>query len=334
MENEVVAKRTIGERLFALAQDFGKLLKTKKFWWELFIMTAGMFVASIAVYFFLIPSKLIVGSITGLSLVIGKLFPILSVGNIIFVINAILLVLSFLLIGNEFGAKTVYTALILGPFIDLLSWLFPMQESLFSTTIVGTGQVIADPWFDLLCFVLILSASQAILFSINASTGGLDILAKIVNKYMHINLGTAVSIAGGAICCTAFLINDVGLVIIGLLGTWLNGIIVTYFMGEMSSKIRVYIITDEYEKIINFVTGYIHRGVTLQRVIGGYSKKEKMELKIILDQDDYARLIDFMAKENIQSFMAADKVSAIMGLWNDKRAQAMSRKQACKEKRP
>ena len=217
MENEVVAKRTIGERLFALAQDFGKLLKTKKFWWELFIMTAGMFVASIAVYFFLIPSKLIVGSITGLSLVIGKLFPILSVGNIIFVINAILLVLSFLLIGNEFGAKTVYTALILGPFIDLLSWLFPMQESLFSTTIAGTGQVIADPWFDLLCFVLILSASQAILFSINASTGGLDILAKIVNKYMHINLGTAVSIAGGAICCTAFLINDVGLVIIGLL---------------------------------------------------------------------------------------------------------------------
>lgn len=149
---------------------------------------------------------------------------------------------------------------------------------------------------------------------------------------MHINLGTAVSIAGGAICCTAFLINDVGLVIIGLLGTWLNGLIVTYFMGEMSSKIRVYIITDEYEKIINFVTGYIHRGVTLQRVIGGYSKKEKMELKIILDQDDYARLIDFMAKENIQSFMAADKVSAIMGLWNDKRAQAMSRKQACKEK--
>ena len=242
------------------------------------------------------------------------------------------MVLSFLLIGNEFGAKTVYTALILGPFIDLLSWLFPMQESLFSTTIAGTGQVIADPWFDLLCFVLILSASQAILFSINASTGGLDILAKIVNKYLHINLGTAVSIAGGAICCTAFLINDVGLVIIGLLGTWLNGLIVTYFMGEMSSKIRVYIITDEYEKIINFVTGYIHRGVTLQRVIGGYSKKEKMELKIILDQDDYARLIDFMAKENIQSFMAADKVSAIMGLWNDKRAQAMSRKQAYKEK--
>ena len=96
MENEAVAKKTIGERLVELAQDFGKLLKTKKFWWELFIMTAGMFVASIAVYFFLIPSKLIVGSITGLSLVIGKLFPILSVGNIIFVINAILLVLSFL----------------------------------------------------------------------------------------------------------------------------------------------------------------------------------------------------------------------------------------------
>ena len=150
------------------------LLATKKFWIELFILTAGMFVASIAVYYFLIPSKLIIGSITGLSLVFAKLIPVVSVGTYIFIINAILLVLAFLLIGNEFGVKTVYTALILGPMVDLIGKICPVDQSFFAETIEGTGQVILNPWFDLLAFVLVLSASQSILFSINASTGGLD----------------------------------------------------------------------------------------------------------------------------------------------------------------
>lgn len=184
----------------------GGLLKTKKFWVELIIMTLGMFVAALGVYFFLIPSKLIVGSITGLSLVIAKLLPFISVGNVIFIINAILLVLSFILIGNEFGAKTVYTALILGPMIDFLGKIFPMSESMFAQHLASHG-IVANPWFDLLCFVLILSASQSILFSINASTGGLDILAKIINKYTGVSLGTSVTFAGAAICCTAFAIN-------------------------------------------------------------------------------------------------------------------------------
>ncbi len=162
------------------------LLKSRKFWVELVIMTVGMFVAALGVYFFLIPSKLIVGSITGLSLVLAKLLPFVSVGIVIFIINAVLLVLSFILIGNEFGAKTVYTALILGPMIDFIGKIFPMSDSMF--TIYVGSQAIANPWFDLLCFVLILSASQSILFSINASTGGLDILAKIINKYTGISL--------------------------------------------------------------------------------------------------------------------------------------------------
>lgn len=181
------------------------LLKSRKFWVELVIMTVGMFVAALGVYFFLIPSKLIVGSITGLSLVLAKLLPFVSVGIVIFIINAVLLVLSFVLIGNEFGAKTVYTALILGPMIDFIGKIFPMSDSMF--TIYVGSQAIANPWFDLLCFVLILSASQSILFNINASTGGLDILAKIINKYTGISLGASVTFAGGAICLLLLLLT-------------------------------------------------------------------------------------------------------------------------------
>lgn len=293
-----------------------ELLATKKFWVELLIMTLGMFVAAMGVYFFLIPSKLIVGSITGLSLVISKLLPFLSVGTVIFVINVILLILSFLLIGNEFGAKTVYTALILGPMVDFLGVIVPIKGSMFAVEVAG--QMIANPWFDLLCFVVILSASQSILFSINASTGGLDILAKIINKYTGLNLGAAVTIAGGAICCTAFAINDVNLVIIGLIGTWLNGLILNNFMTSMNSKTRVFITSKDYRKIQDFVINKIRRGVTLHEVIGGYSNEKSMQLEILLTREELSKLIEYLGKEDIPSFVTTDTVSEVYGLWNKK----------------
>lgn len=299
-----------------LLQTVLHLISTKKFWIELFIMTFGMFIAALGLHFFLIPSKLIVGSITGLSIVLSKLVGFISIGQMIFGINAILLILSFILIGNEFGAKTVYTALILGPMIDFISNIVPMKDSIF-TTYIGT-QAIPNPWFDLLSFVLILSASQAILFSINASTGGLDILAKIFNKYFHIQLGTAVTIAGGLICCTAFLINPVHLVVIGLIGTWLNGLILNYFMSSMNSKTRVFIISDDYVRIKTFITEHLGKGCTLHEVIGGYSGDRKIQLEVVLDKDDFGKLIDYMGKEQIPSFISSDVVSEVYGQWKKK----------------
>ena len=290
------------------------LLKSRKFWVELVIMTVGMFVAALGVYFFLIPSKLIVGSITGLSLVLAKLLPFVSVGIVIFIINAVLLVLSFVLIGNEFGAKTVYTALILGPMIDFIGKIFPMSDSMF--TIYVGSQAIANPWFDLLCFVLILSASQSILFNINASTGGLDFLAKIINKYTGISLGASVTFAGGAICCTAFAINPPYLVLIGLIGTWLNGLILNYFMMGLNVKNRVFIISKDYERIQDYVLNSLCRGVTLHEIIGGYSNQKSMQLEIVLTNEEMSSLMAFLRNEEIDSFCTCDTVSEVRGLWN------------------
>ena len=293
----------------------GELLKTKKFWVELIIMTLGMFVAALGVYFFLIPSKLIVGSITGLSIVISKLLQFISVGNVIFIINAVLLVLSFILIGNEFGAKTVYTALILGPMVDFIGTIFPMSESMFTQHLASHG-IVTNPWFDLLCFVLVLSASQSILFSINASTGGLDILAKIINKYTGINLGTSVTVAGGAICCTAFAINTPDLVIIGLIGTWMNGLILNHFMMGMNKKNRVFVISKDHERIQDYVLNTLHRGITLHEVIGGFSHQKSVQLEIILNNEELSNLMAFLGKEKIDSFCTTDTVSEVRGLWN------------------
>jgi len=212
-------------------------------------MTLGMSIGAAAVYYFLVPSKLIIGSISGLSIVISTLFDnfgvTLKVSHIVIIINAILLVIAWFLIGHEFGAKTVYTALILGPLMDMWEAILPYENILRE----GRMSIMNDPWLDLVCFVLLVSISQAILFNINASTGGLDILAKIVNKYLHFDIGVSVTVAGALICCTAFAINPFDKVVLGLIGTWINGMFVDHFTVALNRRKRVCIISDEYEKI-------------------------------------------------------------------------------------
>ena len=301
------------------AGDLVKPLATFKFWKELFIMTFGMFIAAAAVYYFLMPSKLIVGSITGLSMVLSEVFTLagipIKVSVMVTVINAILLLLAWLLIGPEFGAKTVYTALILGPLLELWEKILPYERLLDP----GQTSVMADPWFDLLCFVLILSASQTILFHINASTGGLDILAKIVNKYMHIDLGTSVSIAGALICCTAFAINPFRLVVIGLIGTWINGLALDYFTAGINRRKRVCIISSQHERLRKYIIEELERGCSLYNVTGGYNGHQNVEIQALLTQDEFANLMDYMKTNDIHGFITAGNVSEIYGDWNQKK---------------
>ncbi len=300
-------------------RDFIRSLGTWKFWKELLIMTFGMLVAAAAVYYFLMPSKLVVGSITGLSIVIGNLLAAAGIGikvsQVIVIINAILLILAWILIGHEFGAKTVYTALILGPLVDFWEKVLPIESLLEA----GQSSLMNDPWFDLLCFVLILSASQSILFHINASTGGLDILAKIVNKYFHLDIGTSVSVAGALICCTAFAINPFRLVVIGLIGTWINGLALDYFTASINRKKRVCVISREYEIIREYIINELHRGCTLYPIKRGFSLNDSFEIQTLLTQNEFADLLSFMKSKEIDAFITAGNVSEIYGRWNPAR---------------
>ena len=304
--------------------DFREILNyvaTKKFWIELIIMTVGMIVTACAVYYFLVPSKLIIGTISGLSIVISGIcekffgFP-LNVSTVIFIINAILLVLAYILIDKEFGIKTVYTALILGPLIGVLEKYFPYENYISTTSEIPS--IMGDLWLDLCCFVLLLSLAQAVLFKINASTGGLDILAKIVNKYLHFDIGTSVSVAGWVICCTAFMINDARLVIIGLIGTWINGLVVDYFTASFNRRKKVSIISNQHEEIRQFIINDISRGLTIYNVKGGYSGEDKVKLEVLLSTDEFSDLMKYINDNEINAFITAGNVSEVYGLWGDK----------------
>ena len=338
-----------------LLHAFWKALGTKKFWRELLMMTAGMSLGAAAVYYFLMPSHLIVVSISGLSIVLNTLmggdadtFSYWVMG-----INAFLLLLAFVLIGNEFGAKTVYTAMILGPLTQVWDRVYP--NVYFTHKVIDSPEILAqlqagqtvldangnpyilsragevmervrdsvmggglgqgDVWFDLICFVLLLSACQAFLFRINASTGGLDILGKIVNKYLHFDIGTSVAIGGIIICCTSFLINDFRMVVIGIIGTWINGLAIDYFTASLNRRKRVCIVSAEPERVRKYIVEDLVRGCSLYKVEGGYSGEEHTEIQTLLTQDEFSSVMAFIRNNHIKAFITAGNCSEVYGLW-------------------
>lgn len=300
-------------------KDILRYLTTFKFWKELFIMTLGMMIAAAAVYYFMIPSKLVLGSISGLSIVISNLFGLagitVKVSVVVMAINAILLIMAWILIGKEFGAKTVYTAMILGPLLEFWEKVLPYEKLIEP----GMNSVMGEPLLDLLCFVLVVSISQTILFHINASTGGLDILAKIVNKYLHFDIGVSVTVAGAIICCTAFTINPFRMVVTGLVGTWMNGLAIDYFTASINKRKRVCIISSEYERLRKYIIETLHRGCSLYQVKGGYSQEVNIEIQALLTQEEFSSLMNLIRNEKIQAFITAGNVSEVYGLWNNEK---------------
>ena len=293
-------------------------LGTWKFWKELIIMTLGMMIGAAGVYYFMVPGKLVIGTISGLSIVLSNVFAgmgiTIKVSWLITGINAFLLVLAWILIGKEFGAKTVYTAMILGPLMDFWEWVLPYEK------LLGPGQtsVMGDIWFDLVCFVFLLSFSQSVLFHINASTGGLDIIAKIVNKYLHFDIGTSVAVAGAIIGLSAFAINPFRMVVIGLIGTWINGLVLDHFTASINRKKRVCIVSRDYEKIRKYIVDELHRGCSLYPMKGGYSLEDSLEIQVLLTRDEFSKLLEFVKKENLHTFITAGNVSEVYGKWNSK----------------
>ena len=300
-------------------KDILRYLGTWKFWKELIIMTVGMTIAAAAVYYFMMPGKLVLGSISGLSIVIANVLGLagitVKVSWVVTTINAILLLLAWLLIGSEFGAKTVYTAMILGPLLDFWAWGCPYEKLIEP----GLTSVMGDPLMDLIVFVLVVSISQTILFSINASTGGLDILAKIVNKYLHFDIGVSVTVAGAIICCTAFAINPFRMVVIGLVGTWLNGLALDYFMASVNRRKRICIVSDQNEQIRSYIVDTLSRGCTIYDVRGGYNGAPHTEIQSLLTTDEFSSVMNYIKQHDIKAFITAGNVSEVYGLWNHRK---------------
>lgn len=266
---------------------------------EFFIITIGTLIVSTAVYFFMLPLNITVGSGTALAMVLSNFVP-LPVSAMTLILNIVLLILGFLLIGPEFGAKTVYCAIIMPVFLGLYEQIFPNQQSI-------TG----DPFLDVLCYIFVVGIGLAILFRRNASSGGLDIVAKLMNKFLRMELGKAMSLSGMLVALSSALVYDKKTVVISVLGTYLGGLVVDHFIFGMDLKRRVCIISPKLDEIVDFILHDLHSGATLNNIIGAYDRREKQEVITIVDKHEYKALMDYVKKVDPKAFITVYSVSEI-----------------------
>lgn len=266
---------------------------------ELAILTGAVAIIAAAVYFFLVPSHASVSSISGLGIVLANFVP-LPLSAITMILNVVLLVIGFLTCGREFGAKTVYTSILLPAFIGLFERLFP-----------NLGSLTDSQELDVLCYILVVSVGLSILFNRNASSGGLDIVAKIMNKYLHMDLGKAMSLSGICVALSAALVYDKKTVVLSVLGTYFNGLVLDHFIFDNNIKRRVCIITGKEEELRRFIIEDLHSGATVYESYGAYNMQKRREIITIVDKAEYQKLMSYMNREDPQAFITVYTVSDI-----------------------
>ena len=272
-------------------------LNTKDLIKETVILTAAVAIIAAAVYFFLVPSHASVSSISGLGIVLSNFVP-LPLSAITMILNVVLLIIGFFTCGKEFGVKTVYTSILLPVFLGVFEKAFPGGISLTDSQEL-----------DVLCYILVGSVGLSILFNRNASSGGLDIVAKIMNKYLHMELGKAMSLSGMCVALSAALVYDKKTVVLSVLGTYFNGIILDHFIFDHNIKRRVCIITKKEEELRKFIINDLHSGATVYEAIGAYNGQKHNEIITIVDKSEYQKLMNYMNHEDPKAFITVYNVS-------------------------
>ena len=264
---------------------------------ETVILTVAVAIIAAAVYFFLVPSHTSVSSISGLGIVLSNFVP-LQLSAITMILNVVLLIIGFFTCGREFGVKTVYTSVMLPLFLGLFEIIFP-----------NFGSMTDSQELDVLCYVLVVSVGLSILFNRNASSGGLDIVAKIMNKYLHMELGKAMSLSGMCVALSAALVYDKKTVVLSILGTYFNGIVLDHFIFDNNIKRRVCIITKKEEELRQFIIHDLHSGATIYEASGAYNMEKRREIITIVDKGEYQKLMKFINQEDPKAFITVYNVS-------------------------
>lgn len=264
---------------------------------EINILTIAIAIIAVAVYFFLVPSHTSISSISGLGIVLSNFVP-LPLSAITMILNVVLLIIGFFTCGKEFGLKTVYTSVMLPVFLGIFENIFP-----------NIGSITDSQELDVLCYILVVSVGLSILFNRNASSGGLDIVAKIINKYFHMELGKAMSLSGMCVALSAALVYDKKTVVLSVLGTYFNGIILDHFIFDHNIKRRVCIITKKEEELRQFIVRDLHSGATIYEAIGAYNMEKRNEIITIVDKGKYQKLMKYINQEDPEAFITVYTVS-------------------------
>lgn len=267
---------------------------------DFFMITLGTAIIAASVYFFMLPTNLAIGSASALAMVISTIIP-LPVSAITLILNVVLLIIGFILIGPEFSIKTIYASILLPGVIRICELLAP-----------GNASITGDPFQDMICHILLVGVGLALLFSVNASSGGLDIISKLLNKYLHMEMGKAMALPGMLVALSASFCYDLKTVVISLVGTYLGGIAIDHFIFGMNPRHRVCIISEKYEEVVQWILHDLDAGATIYEGVGAYDGRTRKEIISIVDNQKYKRLMDYMKKADPSAFISVYSVKEVL----------------------
>ncbi|RWZ58173.1 YitT family protein [Halobacillus fulvus] len=270
--------------------------------WSFLLMNIGALGVAINVHFFLSPNDLATGGVSGLSIVLNNLFPGLSLGLIMTILNIILFIVGFIFLGFQFGAKTIYASFALSFMVWGLEAYFPMSQALSDDLLIQLiiGQIIA-------------ASGMAIVFHQGASTGGTDIFAMILNKYFSIDVGKGVLFSDIAIAASSILVFGPTVGMYAFFGVILNGLVIDYTLQQFDNNKEVVIISRESELVRHFIVHQLGRGATIHFAKGAFNQEDKEVITTILNRKDYTKLKKYMTSIDERAFITVHSMNEILG---------------------
>jgi uncharacterized membrane-anchored protein YitT (DUF2179 family) len=267
-----------------------------------FLINIGLLIIACGLYFFLIPSELAVGGATGLALVISNLITFISYGLLLGIINVILFIIAFIVLGKEFGGYTLYSSIALSGMFTILEHIIPMSQPF-----------IDDLFINLVFGILISGVGMGIVFNQGASTGGTDIIAKIINKYSHIEIGKSLLLSDFLITLMAGMVFGPKLGMYAILGIVINSFVIDKMIAGFNVKINMIIISEKVDRINKFIIDDIERGTTIYHATGGYSNEDKKIINTIVSRREYIKIRDFIRAVDNRAFVSISYITEVEG---------------------
>ena len=269
---------------------------------EWLIITAGVLMMTAGIYFFKFPNHFSTGGVTGIAIILGHYIPAITPGTLVTIINVLLLVLGFMVFGKTFGIRTVYASLLMSGTLQLLEIVCPMEAPM-------TGQ----PLVELLFAVGLPAVGSAILFNLDASSGGTDILAMILRKYTSLNIGIALLCSDIIITVSACFAFGMETGLFSILGLVIKSLFVDVVMDNLKTKKCFQIITSSPEPIEEYITRTLHRGATQLHGEGVYTHEGKTVLLTVVSRHEAVQLRNFIREHDPAAFLIITSSTEIIG---------------------
>lgn len=268
---------------------------------EYILMFIGITLTAVALEYFFIPNNIAAGGVSGLAIVINHYIAVLSTGTLVFIMNFILFIIGFIFLGKSFGLRTIISSFSMsGIMIFIEKVLHPkaITNDLIIATIFGT---------------LLVAIGMAIVFNSNSSTGGTDIIAKILNKYFHINIGKSLLAVDFIVTALGTLTFGINVGLYGLLAIIMNGYAIDKFIEGFHTCKEVTIMSQEYEKIGKFIMNDLERGCTYLKGVGAFSEKETFVLYTVVGRNQFIKLKKYISSIDERAFITVKEVHEVMG---------------------